>query len=318
MKILGAGMSGLLAGQHFRTLNPKILEIQDKLPNNHAALLRFKTNSIEQETKIRLKKVQVSKMINYKEDHFTESNLFFNNLYSRKVSGRTTSRSIGNLEKCTRYIAPKDFVSRLSSGLNILYGVDVYNIVREQLSDSYRSRKELDPIVSTIPMKVLASMIDYKIDFELASVSITVFSFELDDTYDIYQTVYYPNPDLPFYRISITGKRVIVEFGDRIEIEDYCDWDSERKIKENIIHFLEIDFGISIIRIDRLKKKTQEYGKLINCDDYERKKFIGFVTQKYNIYSLGRWATHRQILMDDVIDDLKVIDNMVYSNQYNR
>ena len=164
---------------------------------------------------------------------------------------------------------------------------------------------------------MLAAMIDYKIDFDLKSVPIMVVSFEMDSTYDIYQTVYYPNPSLPFYRISITGRKVIIEFND-IDPEWMEDWNSSDKIIKNILHFLEIDFGISLFSVGKFVKKIQEYGKLINCNDNERKKFIGFVTRRYNIYSLGRWATHRQILMDDVIDDLQVIDNMISSNQYSR
>tara|TARA_R110000765_G_scaffold33844_1_gene77160 strand:+ start:903 stop:1844 length:942 start_codon:yes stop_codon:yes gene_type:complete len=313
MKILGAGMSGLLAGQHFRTHNPKIIERQDCIPNNHAALLRFRTKIIQSETKIRLKEVKVQKMINYKENHFTESNLFFNNLYSQKVIlGRTESRSIGDLKDCTRYIAPDDFIDRLSHGLNIIFGEEANRHVEDQISNPE------NPMISTIPMKILAEMLDYDLNEDLKTIPIKVVNFELSGaSFDIYQTVYYPNPTLPFYRISITGSRVIAEFHKSVPYSK-SEWDTEEKIFQNLYHFLEIDFGIVDFSAKDLVIKTQHHGKLINCDPNVRKKFLRFITHKYNIYCLGRWGTHRQILMDDVVNDLNVIDNMISSDRYER
>ena len=65
MKIIGAGMSGLLAGQFFRSNKPLVIEKQDSLPNNHKALLRFRTEAVSELSGIRFKSVNVQKMINY-------------------------------------------------------------------------------------------------------------------------------------------------------------------------------------------------------------------------------------------------------------
>ena len=38
------------------------------------------------------------------------------------------------------------------------------------------------------------------------------------------------------------------------------------------------------------------------------------MTNKYKIYSVGRFATWRQLLLDDLINDLKMIDSFITSD----
>jgi len=306
MIIIGAGMSGMLAGQHFRHMNPLIYEKQPSLPNNHKALLRFRSDAVSQLTGIPFKKVRVSKMINYKEQHLTESNMHLNNMYSQKVSGAIRERSMGKLETCDRFIAPEDFIEQLSNGLNIEYNTDVSNL----------DFNTGEIIISTMPVTALADLIGYSLDTELKTKEIWTMRFNISDFVDcdIYQTVYYPNPQLPLYRLSITGSSVIAEF-----CEDPVKWGGIHDISYNICHFLYIDFGIKIssLSLSPQLHKTK-HGKLIPCDGNEVKKFMQYATQEHNIYSLGRWGTHRQILMDDVVNDLKVIHKMILSDNYSR
>ena len=63
--IYGAGLAGLLAGHMLRSLNPKIVESQDSLPNNHGALLRFRTDKVARACATPFKKVKVQKAIKY-------------------------------------------------------------------------------------------------------------------------------------------------------------------------------------------------------------------------------------------------------------
>jgi hypothetical protein len=37
------------------------------------------------------------------------------------------------------------------------------------------------------------------------------------------------------------------------------------------------------------------------------------MTTKYNIYSVGRFATWRQLLMDDVVDDIQHVERFIRS-----
>jgi len=310
MQIIGAGMAGLLAGQYFRSHDPIIIEKQPLLPNNHTALLRFRSEAVSDLTGIRFKEVNVQKLINYKEAHHESGNIFLNNLYSQKVTGGVYSRSLMNIKDSTRYIAPDTFVSRVATGLSIWYSMDAEKHIHHQMRDSN------EPMISTMPLATLAEILGWELKQDLQTREIWTFTFDLEMDIDVYQTCYYPNPSLPLYRLSITGDRVIAEFC--MNPNCHSEWDG--RTITNIMHFLEIDFGIhaSDCLFDNPELKHQKHGKIAPGDRDEIHEFIGWASREYNIYSLGRWGTHRQILMDDVVDDLKVIDNLIESKGYRR
>jgi hypothetical protein len=308
MKIIGAGMAGLLAGQYFRSHQPIILEHQESLPNNHHALLRFRSNVVSDLTGIRFKKVKVHKMINYKGDHFTQSNLHLNNMYSHKVTGAIHPRSAIDLSPAERFIAPPDFIRQAAQGLDIEYCVDGTRMIDQQMLGCDT------PLISTMPMRALASTLNFELDCELKTKSIWTVKFDLCMDIDIYQTVYYPNPDIPLYRLSVTGNKVIAEFTEN----PYNHWQTQTN--GNIYHFLENDFAIPASKERAINHiiREQLHGKLIPADREILREFMAWATREYNIYSLGRWGTHRQLLMDDVVQDLKVIGNLIASGNYSR
>ncbi|MCP4321364.1 MAG: hypothetical protein GY787_05860 [Alteromonadales bacterium] len=300
MRIIGAGMSGLLAAHYFRHLCPVVLEKQKSLPNNHQALLRFRTSAVSDLTGIPFKKVKVQKMAILDGAEYQKPNLLISNLYSRKVSGQTNARSIGNLDDCERYIAPGDFINKLSKGIDIKYNTFV---------DFVNNPSNLT--ISTMPVAALANALGYKDLPELKTKEIWTVKFDLWNNVDVYQTIYYPSHMLPLYRLSITGKTVIAEF---CESPDEL---SDEKIITELSKFIESHFGIPCHEAIEIKRSYQKFGKLIECDTEEVKKFIGWATREHNVYSLGRWGCHRQLLMDDVVKDIKQVDKLIRSNGYN-
>jgi len=91
MIILGAGLSGLLAARCLQQFKPIIIEKQSSLPNNHSALLRFRSNEIAQITGLPFKEVNVYKGV------LTESGIITNtptirdfNAYSIKATGQVS------------------------------------------------------------------------------------------------------------------------------------------------------------------------------------------------------------------------------------
>lgn len=289
-------MSGMLAAHYFRHLEPIVLEKQKCLPNNHKALLRFRSEVVSDLTGIPFKKVSVQKGISFEGSWLNKSSLFLNNLYSQKVTGSVRQRSIGNLDNCERYIAPTDFISKLSKGLNIKFGQDVAPIEFDQ------------PVISTMPVYSLAKALGYELGVELESTEIHTATFDMPKDVDVYQTVYYPSPNSLFYRISITGRRIIAE--------SIC-FANDDLAKKHLLHHLKVDFGIIATETPNFNTSIQKYGKLIECDGMEVKEFIGWATRNHNIYSLGRWGTHRQILMDDVVKDIKQIEKLMNNKGYN-
>lgn len=303
MIIYGAGMAGLLAAHVLRRHKPVIHEIQSSLPNNHEALLRFRTDAVARATGIPFKKVQVDKAVIYK-GPFVLPTVKLNNLYSAKVTGEYHQRSIGNLESVERYVAPADFISQMARTCEIAYNAE--------FSEGGLDRGEDDnPLISTIPMPGLMKIACWqnKPEFKFRSIWSATFDV-IEPKVALYQTIYFPDPDEPWYRVSITGCRITIEL-----IRAVPPGLAMEELKQRFLN----TFGIDARITSSVSVKEQKYGKLLPIDDAERRRFILAMTDLYRIYSVGRFATWRQILMDDVVKDLaKVEDWIVDRSAYAR
>lgn len=299
MRIYGAGLAGLLAANVLRKEDKLIVvEKQNSLPNNHNALLRHREKQIGDATGIPFREVVVRKGINYEGKHYTEPTIKLANMYSHKVTGQYSNRSIWNLEPVKRYIAPQDFIGKLGHNVTIQYGVDV------NLSTIERYAALKIPQISTIPMPTMMEIVGWSNRPDFEHREIYTFVGHLRNC-DVYQTVYYPNPKLEMYRMSITGSRVIAEFIREPEMD----------IVEYVNHFLDLDFGIGQC-VQYLSFTASKYGKIVEIDEKVRRQFIQHMTTTYNLYSLGRYATWRNILLDDVYHDINVIKQLMDSDGY--
>jgi hypothetical protein len=288
-------MAGLMAAQIMRRHQPFVHEAQPKLPDNHGALLRFRSNVIEKAVGQRLLRVDVQKAVMVNGELRNWSTLADANAYSLKVSGEVMGRSILSLAGGERYIAPDDFLAVLAHGAEVAYTSPL-------ASGEVNQRKpDSDPIISTIPMPVLAEMVAWEgLDFRFRS----IWSLRGDISHPVtrlYQTIYYPESE-PYYRASITGSQLIIEYASKPEFG--------RNLRDDIAS-VSRDFGMIDAAVQFHDPKFQKYGKLLPIDELERQRFILAMSDRYNIYSLGRFATWRQILLDDVVHDVEVIDNFI-------
>jgi hypothetical protein len=294
--IYGAGMAGLLTANMLRRYNVFLYDAQPSLPNNHEALLRFRTSAVEEATNIPFRKVRVLKAI--KRDNLEAScSLDLANLYSYKVTGEVMTRSVLNLDPCERYIAPPTFIGMMAS---MLRGDPLYNtpLTMERIIE----RDKSIPIISTIPMPVLMKIVGWPQppQFNYRTVWTITATLARPAT-DVYQTIYYPKPRDPYYRASITGDRLIIE-----SMHDLSGLDLWRYADA-----VGMDFGLVDARFDNIQLHTQPYGKLLPIAEEERRAFILAMTNTYNVYSVGRFATWRQILMDDVVEDVRKVEHFI-------
>lgn len=295
MKIYGAGMSGLLAAHMLRRFNPVVYEAATSLPNNHAALLRFRSDAVSRETGIKFKKVWVQKAVLGLDNNLTtDPTIKEQNLYSLKVSNSIIPRSIGNMVAGERFIAPEDFIAQLAKNIPVKYN--------NPLSELPNASEE--PIISTIPMNVLMNIAQWSELPEFHYSEITTITADILTRCDIYQTIYIPHQDKEAYRVSITGNKLIIECIDNGESIE------QNNLLDMATHYASLFFG-QRIPLDNIQVKKQKYGKLINSPGRTGRDFILAMTDLYNLYSLGRFATWRQILLDDVVNDVKVIETII-------
>lgn len=124
-----------------------------------------------------------------------------------------------------------------------------------------------------------------------------------DPKVDVHQTIYYPGSE-PFYRASITSNLLTVEYLQEPEAVGQT---------EGLCLILENDFGIKV-KPESITFKAiyfQPLGKILPIDEGIRREFILEMTDRYRIYSLGRFATWRQVLLDDVVNDIRMIDKWI-------
>lgn len=288
--IVGAGLSGLIAATVFNRM--EIIEASPTAIENHKAVLRFRTNEVGRLTGIDFKPVTVNKGIwCIKRREFIEPNIRSANQYSMKVSGGLHNRSVWNLEQATRYIAPEDF----------------YSMLLEKVEDRIEWDCPIDAIpprgsISTIPMPVMAkiAMNSNEEVPEFSFAKIVVRRFHIANS-NVFQTVYIPHPDTSCYRISITGNLLIAEFVD----EEDKEFD------------VLAPFGLCSNNISSQDDVSiQKYGKIAPIDEAWRRAFMHKMTVDHGVYSLGRFATWRNILLDDVVKDIDVIKSMMGQDKY--
>lgn len=322
VRIYGAGMAGLLAAAMLRRLRPSVHEAQATLPDNHGALLRFRTSAVEQATGLPFRKVRVLKAVHSGGRLRPIATIRDANLYSAKVTGEVQPRSVLDLTPCDRYIAPDTFVSDMARDAVLKMG---HSLTRAELENNHA---EGYVTISTIPMPALMKLMGWdNPGFRWRPIWSVVVDVQRP-LVNVYQTIYYPEPDQPYYRASLTGNKLIIEY---LVDPETLPPHINRSIAPPTIapvayhqHVGDVmsDFGVPILADTAFTvapPKRQEYGKLMPLDRDARQTFILAMTDQYSCYSVGRFATWRQILLDDVVNDVKLVDTWITQrNAYGR
>lgn len=288
--IIGAGMAGLLAANMLRRRDISIIERQSALPNNHHAVLRFRSDAVSKQLHIPFRKVQVFKGCDEADPIKAAIH------YAKKVTGRYEARSLIDLSTQTRFIAPLDLVEQMASGFNPAFDC-------EFSLDMLR----YGPAISTMPMEALMDLLEYKGERpEFRSLSGWTVTVPILDC-DMFVTKYLTRPTCSPYRISITGNQLIVEGAGEAP---------PLAIADTIAHKAMMELGIDAQDIGGIpelhKSRYAKIAKLSSADRRKAQQFMFWATTEHNIYSLGRFATWRAgLLLDDLVNDVLMIERWI-------
>lgn len=291
--IIGAGLAGLVAANAWPAA--QIIEAAQEPRALHKALLRFRSDSVANLTGIEFRKVLVSKGI-FSQGCFVGPNIRLGNRYTKKVTGRLSGdRSILDIAPVVRYIAPDTFYEQLVTAAQL-------RIFWNTKADFAKIR---NPHISTAPLPVVLNELGIQTDLQFERAPITVVRCRVRGA-DVFQTIYFPDDETPMYRASITGETLIIEA-----------MTTDVAAKEWLPRALVLvgrAFGADDVQV--METVQQQYGKIVPISDSERKNILFKLTQERGIYSLGRFATWRNILLDDVVKDAYAIKKMMNSQPY--
>ncbi len=227
----------------------------------------------------------------YSEGEYKPPTIALANQYSRKVLGRILGdRSVWNLDPVERWIAPENFQERLLDNVRHRLTFDA--------PDDMRGDK---PFISTAPLPVALNNLGIEHSLEFVRSPISVQRYRVPHC-DAHQTVYFPDRDIGLYRASITGDVLIVE-----------------SISNTLWHWsndINSAFGINLDDCEPLGSVSQEFGKIINLPDAQRRALLYRLSANHGLYSLGRFAQWRNILLDDVVHDIGVIRKLMSVDLY--
>lgn len=296
LNIAGAGLAGLLAAHAWPTA--AVWEPMSEPRSHHKALLRFRSQAVAQLVGIEFQSVTVRKGIWV--GSFVPPDPQLANWYSFKVLGSAESdRSIWNLEPVQRFIAPESLYEQLVDAVD-----------RRILWNSPFDYTAGERVISTAPLPVvlnaLAEHLEVKdpspIDFKRAAIRVDRYRVP---RCAVYQSVYFPHPETPVYRASITGDLLIVEsVAGRVP--------DDRQLRQVFAAF-----GL-MVDAQPIDTVEQKYGKIVPLPSDIRRALLHRLTEKHGVFSLGRFATWRNVLLDDVVSDIAVIRRLLLASKYDR
>lgn len=295
LQIVGAGLAGMIAAHAWP--RARILEAApESSVSEHKALLRFRTDAVARLTGTEFRRVTVRKGL-WAEGGSAEPSIELANQYAQKVLKTTAipgDRSIWNLSPAERFVAPETFIGDLRAALadRISYGVSADFPAH---TAAWRNGTG-DPLVSTAPLPLALRGAELQTDEQFVRNSISVDRWRLPGA-DLFQTIYFPSPNTPVYRASFTGDLLIVETDGT---KDY--------------HLLDVieAFGFSCCEeFTPLESVKQQYGKIRDIPANVRQQLLFRLSHEHGVYSLGRFATWRNVLLDDLVQDIDVIKRLM-------
>ncbi len=304
--VLGAGLAGIVAHGAFASYAPQIYDARPQGQtglSQHHAVMRLRDPNLGAVMGCDMEEIQVTKEIFSNGSLHREATIADNNLYSRKVSGIISHRSLNSLGQVRRYLL-KGQVS--APGIFFSHKLKAILPNRKLVFDNNSQTVEVsyDVCISTLPMPYVLSILGQDLGVEFSSYDIYIAKGKLNFDSAVHQTVYFPEPQFDIYRATLEGQEFIAE--------------SMAKIDDAQIEKVLAIFGLRGEDFGNIDAYEQKQAKMVPVDDALRRMVILELTEKHNIFSLGRYAIWKPIRSDDLPTDINRIKSILRLDKVRR
>lgn len=302
--IIGAGIAGAVAYNALKSYSPAVFTAEEETSTGlkrHKAIMRIRDPKLGLLVGCDLAPITIQKMMLYEGKLHHQSNITASNLYSLKIYNGINHQSIDNLESAKRYLITSDIkIDNCRYGYKLIDTTPGSNVLSFNVGSDIPipAHAEYDYCISTIPLPTLAKVCRIEVPSEIFQHEpIYVYRAKLQLSCHVNQTIYIPEHRYFTYRVTLQQQEIIFECVEEMSGEE----------REELL----VLFGLSGAYISPIKLTVQPRGKIYTSDDDYRKKVIWEITEKFNIFSFGRFGIWKPLRADHLLNDIEKIKTMI-------
>lgn len=311
--IIGAGVSGLIAGMEFtkRGEDYMIIEKQSEFPK---ARLHYLHGDLREYFPFKMRPVDVVTNIYWKDQFYSTPTIEMMNKFSCSTVNKVVQNSMKFIDGGIHQgWVPENGIENISENLlnfNKVHpelGVSVTGIDwKEHIVYMGKDHLYYDTIINTMPLPSLLKSCNLYPTIEFKTEPLHMTEIELSDDYyeDLYQIVYIPEAINGVTRFSVLGKRIVAERGCPAVVEVV------KTGERNLDFMLDKFFPNAKGQFKGFKEETNWYGRYVPIKESDRSEIIHKLSE-FGIHCLGRYAEWTYKRADHIaIDAVKLIESL--------
>lgn len=312
--IIGSGLSGLMCGLELSRRGEDYTVI-DKQQSPPSAKLHYLHSDMSDFFPFRLREVDIIYNAFWKDEFVNNVSIEMMNRFAHITVGKIVQNSVKYIDgKIHKGWIPEVGMENLSDAIrsfnkgNFMIGTELlYLNTSDKIANTSSGAIEYEHVINTMPLPQLLKINGVETNLEFKNEPLHMVNIQIPEEFyeDLWQIIYFPAGDFGISRLSILGKRVIVEKvrGEDVELSDYGLW----QLLKRILPSLDIPMIESQIMF---KHETNWFGRYVSVPEVPRLRILQELRQK-DIHCIGRYASWSYKRTDHTAKDIvKLLDNI--------
>lgn len=318
INIIGAGIAGLIMGNYLLTKGKpfRIIE-QNKREDmyNHSAPFFLHSDSLAEI--MPLEKIRVHFNLWSEGGFVNQPTVRQANEYSKTITGGLIT------ETSIWFIGEMDGWLPATTGSGIEPATMMMNLLLERIEQHVEFERTIikintdenkidfngtfyytpySSIINTAPLPILLGWIGHKAKMKYESIPIYIITTGVPNSLGTWQVVYVVDEKCPFYRACLFDGKLFIEMKKESELKLLAE-------EQDVARWIKKIFGIDWT--GNFKFGINQQGRFVPIKHHDRKVLMRQLTDAYNIYSIGRYATWSYKRTDHLLEDARKITETI-------